>query len=404
MRLRIATPEVRSSLLVWDPASTQGTEATHARGSGVTDRVGCRWAERAAPGFSQAASARVLFLVADGIMLNAMVSSKDVAEISGLSQATVSRVFRKNTSVRPETRERVMEAARALGYLPNPAARSLVTRKTNTIGLVVADLANAYYPRIIDAMHTELASRGFRMALIRDRQADGVPDDSGILAEASVDGAVFMSAWHGSKTVADFVATGRPAVQTSRYDPQVPTDLILADETAAARLVVEHLAGLGHRRIALLAGSQDAASSVDRANAFRRAMKDAGLPLPEDYVRHVPIQHQAGCAAADELLAQDPRPTAIYGAADTLAIAAMDSATRNGLKIPQDISVVGFDDTEPSAWAMVNLTTVHQPLGEMARRAVGLLIDRLSRVREVPPEKIVFPVSLVVRGTTAPPR
>lgn len=305
--------------------------------------------------------------------------------------------------MRPETRDRVVQAARLLGYVPNPAARTLVTRRTNTIGLVVADLANAYYPRIIEAMHAELADRGFRMALIRDRHAEGAPDDSGILAEASVDGAVFMSALHGSGSVADFVATGRPAIQTSRYDPEVSTDLVVADEAKAARLVVEHLAALGHRRIALLAGSADSASSVDRADAFRAAMQAAGLPLPGHYVRHAPIEHRAGCAAAHGMLLEEPRPTALYGASDTLAIAAMDAATRLGLSVPRDISLVGFDDTEPSAWAMVNLTTVHQPLDDMARRAVELLLDRLNGTRDVPPEKIVFPVHLVVRGTTAPP-
>ena len=331
-----------------------------------------------------------------------MVSSIDVAKSAGLSQTTVSRVFRGDSSVRPETQRRVMSAARALGYLPNPAARMLVSGRTGTIGIVVADLANAYFPRVIDAMHAELASRGYRMALIRDRGGDGV-DDSAILAEASVDGAVFMSAVRGSTSVADFAATGRPAVQTSRYDPEVPTDLVLADEVSGAQLIVEHLAGLGHRRIALLAGSLDSSSSTDRAGAFRQAMVDACLELPNSLVRHAPIQHAAGRAAALELLAVNPRPTAIYGASDVLAIAAMDAAASLGLRIPQDVSVVGFDDTDPSGWAMVNLTTVHQPLDAMARRAVDVLLEHLDDPSARAPQRIVFPVHLMVRGTTAPP-
>jgi LacI family transcriptional regulator len=337
------------------------------------------------------------------IRLGSMVSSVDVARSAGLSQTTVSRVFRGDSSVRPETRRKVMAAARTLGYLPNPAARMLVSGRTGTIGIVVADLANAYFPRVIDAMHAELASRGYRMALIRDRGGEGAPDDSAILAEASVDGAVFMSAVRGSTSVADFVATGRPAVQTSRYDPEVPTDLVLADEVRGAQLLVDHLVGLGHRRIALLAGSLDSSSSRDRALAFRQAMADAGLQLPDSLVRHAPIQHEAGRAAAMDLLSQDPRPTAVYGASDVLAIAAMDAAANLGLRVPGDLSVVGFDDTDPSAWAMVNLTTVHQPLDDMARRAVDVLLEHLDDPSPRPPQRVVFPVHLVVRGTTAPP-
>lgn len=334
-----------------------------------------------------------------------MVSSVDVARSAGLSQSTVSRVFRGDGSVRPETREKVFEAARTLGYLPNPAARMLVSGRTGTIGIVVADLANAYYARVIDAMHAELSSLGYRMALIRDRGGEGAPDDSAVLAEASVDGAIFMSAVRGSSSVADFVATGRPAVQTSRYDPDVPTDLILADEQRGAQLLVDHLAGLGHRRIALLAGSRNSASSVDRATAFRKAMAAAGLELPEELILHADrIDHGAGRAAAIDLMTREgPPPTALYGASDVLAIAAMDAAASLGRRIPEDLSVVGFDDTDPSGWAMVNLTTVHQPLDEMARHAVRTLLERIDGTAPRPSQRIVFPVELVVRGTTAPP-
>lgn len=331
-----------------------------------------------------------------------MTSSIDVAKKAGLSQATVSRVFRNDPSVSEGSRRRVLNAASALGYLPNSAARMLVNGKTGIIGIVVADLANPYYPRVIDAMHAELASRGYRMALIRDRRWENKPDDSAVLAEASVDGAIFLSAARGDTKVTDFVSTGRPAVQMSRYDPKAATDIVVVDEKSAAVLIVDHLKSLGHRRIALLAGPGDADSSIDRADAFKAAMKEAGVDLPESMIRHAPITHEHGRQAAVELLERTRRPTAIYGASDVLAIAAMDVALGLGLTVPTDLSLVGFDDTEPAAWHMINLTTIHQPLEDMARKAVQILLDRVAGTASHRPEHIIFPMHLKVRASTGP--
>jgi LacI family transcriptional regulator len=332
-----------------------------------------------------------------------MVTSVDVARKVGLSQSTVSRVFRGDPSVHPATKEKVLDAARALGYVPNRAARALVTRRSQTVGVVVADLANPFYPRIIAAMQSELAQRGYRMALIRDPGETGGRSDVDVLQEAAVDGAVFLSAAKGSTAVRRFAQSGSPVVQMSRYDPDFPSDLVLPDDVRGAELLAEHLAALGHERIGLLTGPGETTSSMDRERSFREALGRRGMTLADGYLRRGSITHASGVAMARSLLQEDLPPTAIYGASDTLAIGALDAAAQLGIRVPEGLSVVGFDDSEPSGWSMINLTTVHQPLEEMARASVTLLLERLDGERTDEPARRIFPVELVVRGTTAPP-
>lgn len=331
-----------------------------------------------------------------------MVTSNDVAERAGVSQSTVSRIFRGSGAVSESTRQRVMAAAQALGYRPNPAARMLVQGRTGIIGVVVADLANPFYPQVIEVLHADLAAAGYRMTLIWDRE-DGV-DDTSILAEAAVDGAVFMSAVPNSSSVSDFAATGRPVVQISRYHPDVSADLVVADEVTGARLVAEHLATLGHVEIGAVFGPEGSFSSRDREAAFRVEAQRHGLVLRHEWVVRVAMRHDAARKAAQEMLDGEKRPSAVYGAGDVLAIGVMDAAVAAGLQVPVDLSVVGFDDSAPAGWSMIGLTGVSPASQDMAHAAVRLLLDRLADPRGWSPRRLQFPVRLQVRGTTAPPR
>lgn len=331
-----------------------------------------------------------------------MVTSNDVARRAGVSQSTVSRIFRGSEAVSDVTRRRVISVADELGYRPNAAARMLVQGRTGIIGVVVADLANPYFPQVIEVLQTELAASGYRMTLIWDRR-DGA-DDTSILSEVAVDGAIFMSALPGSRSLPDFAATGRPVVQISRYDPDVRADLVVADELGGARLLAGHLAGLGHRDVGAVFGPPTSRSSKDRETAFRAAAAECGLNLRDDWVARTPMRHEDAKRAALGLLGRASPPSALFGAGDVLAIAALDAAVGAGINVPAALSVVGFDDSPPAQWSMIELTCVHSPLRRMASSAVKMLLDHLAAPATWTPQRREFPVTLKVRGTTARPR
>lgn len=329
-----------------------------------------------------------------------MVTSVDLAAHLGLSQSTVSRVMRGDPVVASETTRRVLEAAQKLGYVPNAAARTLVTRRTRAVGVVVADLTSPFYPTVVDVIQRCLSDRGYRMALIRDpdEEHDNV-DSVALLDTATVDGIIFVSARRESRSVRQVLARNTPVVLLSRDDPTLSLELVSSDDSAAGELVIEHLVSLGHRRIAVLSVPRERTNGAAREDSARAALERRGMALPDDYVRRA-THHDDGVAATRSLLSNDVPPTALYCVNDELAFSALDAVAQLGLAVPRDLSVVGFDDSLPARWAMINLTTVHQPIGDMAAKAVTLLLDRLDHGAEEQPGNRVFPVTLQIRGTT----
>ncbi|MFF6852736.1 LacI family DNA-binding transcriptional regulator [Streptomyces antimycoticus] len=332
-----------------------------------------------------------------------MVTSVDLARHLGLSQATVSRALRGHPSVTEKTRQRVVEAAQALGYRPDLAARMLVTRRAKALGIVVADFRSPLYPPAIAAMQERSAARGYRMALIRDPEETQDVDAVDVLNETIVDGLIFMSATDDSPTVARVAARETPMVLLSRGVSGLRADMVMSDDRAGGELVADHLVGLGHRRIALVSVRRTVSNGRDREDGMRDALRARGLDLPEECVRRGSISHASGMEMARSLLAMEPRPTAVFCSTDSFAFAVLDAASQLGIRVPEELSVVGFDDSEPARWSMINLTTVHQPFTEMAAKAVDVLIDRLDDRADSKVSQTVFPVRLVERGTTAAP-
>lgn len=332
-----------------------------------------------------------------------MVTSVDVAEFAGVSQSTVSRVLNDDPAVRPATREKVLAAAAELGYVVNVSARSLVTRRTRTVGLVVADTANLFYPQIIHLMNRELAARNYQMVMIRESLEASGSLAGAALQELPVDGAIFASATAGSLTVKRFKERNLPIVLFNRDDPSVNAEVLLPDDQSGCQQVADHLVGLGHKRIGLITGSWATTSGRQREEFFRSALEGHGLSLPGEMVERGFLDHDTGSALTRKLLAVPNPPTAIFCGSDMLAIGALDAAAELGVEVPGKLSVVGFDDLEPASWRMINLSTVHQPLDDMAREAVAMLVDHLEGRREQRPGRKVFPVELILRGTSAPP-
>jgi LacI family transcriptional regulator len=295
------------------------------------------------------------------------------------------------------TRARVLDAITELRYTPNTLARGLVTKSTSLVGVVVSDITNVFYPELLEAMAARLSKAKQRTLLIN---AAGLDDASAarLLVEQHVDAAIFTAALIRSRTVLDLVTQRFPVVLVNR-ELEAPVDRVVSDNVRGAGLAAEHLLGLGHRRICVLAGHPDASTTITRTRGFLDVVKEAGVPSPQ--VLQARFDYDRAFEGASRVLAGRRRPTAFFCENDHMAFAALNAAQAAGVKVPDELSVVGFDDVRPAAWEVMSLTTVRQPTQDMATTAVDLLMSRLAEPEHAP-RNVVYPCELVVRSTTAP--
>jgi LacI family transcriptional regulator len=328
------------------------------------------------------------------------VTSKDIARELAISQSTVSRALRGDPRVAAATIARVLEAAERMQYTPNLAARSLITRRTSTVGVVVSDITNPFYPELVDILHNEFALVGYRTILLNERtdaQLERYVAD--LVGGHAVDGLVYTSAILDAPLVG--AAERLPVVLLNRRSSTTTVDTVVCDNVAGGRLAAELLVERGHRRIAFVGGPANAATARDRETGFVAALEEAGVPLDPRLRRVGQFSHESGYHWCLELLALDPRPTAIFAANDVIAFGVLDAARRLGVRVPEELSVIGFDDIDMARWEGFALTTIKQPRPEMARAAAGLLLDRIGA--DEPPSATcrVFPVEAVHRATLA---
>jgi LacI family transcriptional regulator len=333
-------------------------------------------------------------------MQRARITSRDLAEITGLSQTTVSRALRGDRRVAEETCVRVLDAARRLGYVPNAAARTLNTGRTGTIAVVIADFTNPFYPELVEFLHDELTRNGYRMVLLNERtEARGDQGLRPLLQGHAVDGMLFASATLGSRSVELLSSANVPTVLLNRDVEAKNVDAVIADNEGGAALAADHLVDLGHTNIAVVMGPLNASTAKSRLSGFRTRLKQRGVQLTPSFVRSDEFSHQAGYQGALALLEADTPPTAIFCGNDAIAFGVLDAARRLGVRVPEELSVVGFDDVAMAGWEAFRLTTVRQPLAQMGKEAVRILVDRLEGVGG-PQARRVFPTHLVQRATT----
>jgi LacI family transcriptional regulator len=335
------------------------------------------------------------------------VTIRDVARVAKVHPGTVSRALNVQTRalVNQETADRVMRAAEQLGYRPNPIARGLKTNRSYTIGVLIPDITNPLFPPILRGIEDRLDDAGYTSLIVNtDNDAERERSHLEAMRARQVDGFISATARLDRELLSDVAAGGTPLVLVNRSleDGSVPA--VTVNDRQGIRLAVEHVAGLGHRRIGHVAGPQNISTGHRRHLGFLEAMHAAGLPASGQYVRFsTSFREEEGARVCAELLDAAAGLTAIVAANDRLAIGCYDALERSGLRCPEDISIVGFNDMPFIDRLRPPLTSVRVPQREIGTVAADLLLQRLRDGSQSAREILLEP-TLVVRGSTAPPR
>jgi DNA-binding LacI/PurR family transcriptional regulator len=332
-------------------------------------------------------------------VLTPRVTVKDLARDLGMSVSTVSRAFYDDAVIAAETRERVLRRAAEIGYQPNPLARGLITRSSRIVGLVVSDIANPFYPEVMTRMTERLQMAGLNVMLVVVSPISSEEDSVRVLLSYHPDVVVMLATTLSSAAAASCRRVGTPVVFFNRSGSDSNSYAVTCDNENGARLVADYLIDRGHTRLGFVAGRADASTSIDRWNGFHMRCLERGVPAPV-CTDAVGFSYEAGYTAAHKLLGGGDRPTALFCANDILAIGAMDAARRDlGLSVPEDVSIVGFDDIGMASWPSHALTTVRQPIDLMIDRTTTLALD-LARNEPCTPDVQRLPGQLIERNTT----
>lgn len=326
---------------------------------------------------------------------------RDVARKAGVGVATVSRVLNNSGYAKPQTRERVLQASSELGFVPSQLARGLVSRSSETIGLIIPDITNPFFPAITRGIEDAASGAGYTVFLCNtDNDPRQEELDVQKLRERWVDGIVFVTTTDRRDLVERLLADGIPVVATDREIGHPGIDSVMVDNVVGAHAACRHLLELGHSRIAHVAGRLQTRTGPDRASGYRWALQEAGIPYDPALVAWGDFTFDSGYRLTQALLAQCPRPTAIFAANDLMALGAMQAAQEAGVSVPDDLSVVGFDDIAIASVIRPGLTTVRQPAYEMGRLAMSMLLERINGKVSGVGRKHLFQPELIVRRTT----
>jgi LacI family transcriptional regulator len=329
----------------------------------------------------------------------------DVAKRAGVSVSTAARVLSGRGYAAEETRRLVLEAAKDLGYVPNQIARSLRTNQTRMIGLLIGDVENSFYSTIARNVESVAKDSGYHVVLCNsDDDPENEREYLELLEGMRVDALIVTPTLKNRRQLARLMDKGIVIVQIDRRVDGLAADAILVDNETGAASAVAHLAEAGHSRIGILTGELEVPTASQRLAGFRRALVEHEIPPREELIKTGSFHRAHAIEDATELIATQPAPTAIFAANNILAEAALIALGQQGLRVPRDVSVVAFDDVPWMEMVEPGLTTIRQPLADMARSAAELALRRLREGRDGPPTSIVFRTQLIERGSVAPPR
>ncbi|WP_372634208.1 LacI family DNA-binding transcriptional regulator [Cohnella sp.] len=328
----------------------------------------------------------------------------DVAKEAGVSIATVSNAINGKGNVSKKKRDEIFKVMERLQYQPSVIASALMGKKTYTLGLLIPDVSNPFFSEIARSVEDLAHSAGYSLIVCStDNKDERVDKYLRLLEQKSVDGILIGTGTENGETLTQLAEKSVPIVMIAREAAGVPAHSVLTDDFKGGGLAAEHLLALGHSRMAILSEKLEVSSSVERVRGFRFALFEAGIALGNDGVVSCDSSIKAGKKAAAALLAREERPSAIFCCNDLLAIGALQAAKEAGVRVPEQLSVIGFDDTILSTVTNPALTTVAQPMDQMVKLAFGLLVDGQengassdSSIRQ----RIVMPPSLIVREST----
>ncbi len=324
---------------------------------------------------------------------------RDVAREANVSIKTVSRVVNHQGEISDATRARVEEAIARLDYRPSKLARGLVTRRSYTIGLVLADITNPFFPEVARGVQDKAEAEGYNVFFCNsdnDLEREGRELES--LSDNAVDGLVIFPSFASEPNLRAFAARGRPIVCVNRYLPGERIGLVLIETRRGARLAVDHLISTGHRAIAMLAGTLYDQGKLERVHGYCESLAAHGLPVREEWISYGPPVRERGYEAARRLLSQHPEIDALFAYNDLLALGAIHACHAMGRRVPEDCAVIGFDDIALADALLPPLTTVHVDKYELGWRAMERLLEMIA-APEVQFAPLYMGVDLIVRGS-----
>lgn len=326
-----------------------------------------------------------------------MVNIFDVAKLANVSIATVSRVTSNKTGVNEKTKEKVLEAMKTLGYRPNSAARTLRMSKSNIIIVLMLNIKNSFYSEYIRGLEEVAREAGYFLLI---GSTDGDKDKENnyleLIQDSRVDGVILTTAGILHEKAIQKINESSPVVLTFDYVPGQNIPSISIDNESASRKMTNHLIGLGHERIAHITGHMERMQSQTRLNGYKQALSQHNIEVNESLIQEGGYLFEDGYRAAEKLLSFDQMPTAIYGGNDNIAIGALKAVREAGLRVPEDISIVGFDDLDIADYVSPGLTTIHQPRYEIGKRAMDLLLLKIGK-EPIGKSHIILEDELIIR-------
>ena len=332
-----------------------------------------------------------------------MATITDVARKANVSTSTVSHVINDTRYVSDEVKCRVRAAMADLNYQPNVIARSLRTRETMTVGLVLSDITNPFFPSLVRTIEDSVFKEGYSIMLCdTDERKDLEETHLRLLVGRRVDGLIVAPSSGGSEYLRALIESDMPVVLLDRHVPGLNGDVVLSDNVAGGYDAVSHLIDLGHRRIGILAGRLEVSTGLDRLEGYLKALQDNGIDRDDNLVRVANFRRDEAEQKTMELLSLDEPPTAVFACNNLMAAGALAAIRRASLRVPNDVSLASFDDSEWAALMNPSLTVVAQDVAELGQRAADLLLRRIRRGPVKNPRRIVVKPRLIVRDSCSP--
>ncbi len=326
------------------------------------------------------------------------ITIKDISRLSGFSTATVSRVINNHPSVREKTRAKIKKIIKNYSYRPSIIARSLTTRRTGMIGLILSHITNPFYTEIAETIADEARKYNYSVIFCNTNDSTKIQREYiNLLYEKRVDGMIFASVHLYDPDVIKLMMEGMHVVLVNRRLEGPRVDSVTVDNVKGAYLVVEHLIEHGHEKIGIIRGVSEYSTDVDRFEGYQRALQNYRLDMKDTFIKWGNFERKGGYSALKGMLKMKDRPTAIFAASDDMALGAWEMILESGLKIPDDIALVGFDDIDLASFKGIELTTISQRKREMGIKAVRLLMNRIMNKGKKAARQIALEPKLVIR-------